>query len=570
MPFDGITVAALVAELKAELVGGRVTKVAQPEPDELILTIKAQETRRLLISANASLPLLYLTENNKPGPATAPGFCMLLRKYMNNGRIIDITQPGLERIVHFHIGHRDEMGDYGEKKLIVEIMGKHSNIIFVNGEDVIIDSIKHVSGAVSSVREVLPGRPYFVAGAAAKADPLMVTEAEFAALVTAKALPLHEAVYTHFMGISPVMAQELCWLAGLDGDAGVSGATAAEVVRLYAVLAACMEDVKAGRFTPTVYHRDGEPFDFAVLPLTMWGEGTAQPPVSFMLEDFYRSRAVTSRIRQKSGDLRRIVQTALERNRKKYDLQLKQISDATKKDKYRVYGELINTYGYGLEPGAKSLAARDYNRGEDIIIPLDPLLTAGENAKKYFEKYNKLKRTAEALATLTKEVEEEIAHLESIAAALDIAQHEDDLTQIKEEMVASGYIRRKGTAKKEKAQSRPFHYISSDGFHIYVGKNNFQNEEITFGLAEAGDWWFHAKGLPGSHVVVKTEGKELPDRTFEEAAALAAYYSRGREQEKVEVDYTERRNVKKPNGSKPGFVVYYTNYSLVAVPKLPP
>ncbi|MDR0221610.1 MAG: NFACT family protein, partial [Lachnospiraceae bacterium] len=239
MPFDGITVAALVAELKSELVGGRITKVAQPEPDELILTVKAKETRRLLVSANASLPLLYLTENNKPGPATAPGFCMLLRKHLNNGRLIDISQPGLERIVHFHIGHRDEMGDYCEKKLIVELMGKHSNIIFVNSEDMIVDSIKHISGAVSSVREVLPGRPYFVAGAAAKADPLRTTEAEFAALLTAKAQPLHEAIYTHYMGISPVMAQELCYRAGLDGDVGASDA--AEIAKLYAVFAACME-----------------------------------------------------------------------------------------------------------------------------------------------------------------------------------------------------------------------------------------------------------------------------------------------------------------------------------------
>jgi predicted ribosome quality control (RQC) complex YloA/Tae2 family protein len=396
-------------------------------------------------------------------------------------------------------------------------------------------------------------------------------------LLTAKAQPLHEAIYTHYMGISPVMAQELCWRAGLDGDVSAGGA--AEVAKLYAVFAACMEEVRAGRFAPEVYYQDGKPYDFAVLPMTMWagmeravvnrppnGGDCARPPVSALLENFYRNRAVTSRIRQKSGDLRRIVQTALERNRKKYELQLKQIDDAEKRDKYRVYGELLNTYGYGCESGAKSLTAPDYNSGENIAVPLDPTLTAGENAQRYFEKYNKLKRTAEALAALTKEVEGEINHLESIAAALDIATHEEDLTQIKEEMVASGYIRRKGTAKKEKVVSRPFHYLSSDGFHIYVGKNNFQNEELTFGLANGSDWWFHAKGLPGSHVIVKTEGKELPDRAFEEAAALAAYYSKGREQEKVAVDYTERKNVKKPNGAKPGFVVYYTNYSLVAVP----
>jgi predicted ribosome quality control (RQC) complex YloA/Tae2 family protein len=203
-----------------------------------------------------------------------------------------------------------------------------------------------------------------------------------------------------------------------------------------------------------------------------------------------------------------------------------------------------------------------------ITIPLDPLLSAGENAKKYFDKYNKMKRTADALVTLTAEVKDEIAHLESIAASLDIALQEEDLIEIKEEMINGGYVRRKNHGKKEKSKSRPFHYISSDGFHIYVGKNNFQNEEITFKLADGGDWWFHAKGLPGSHVIIKTEGKELPDRAYEEAAALAAYYSKGRDQEKVEIDYTERKNVKKPSGANPGFVVYYTNYSMVITPDI--
>ena len=252
-----------------------------------------------------------------------------------------------------------------------------------------------------------------------------------------------------------------------------------------------------------------------------------------------------------------------ERNVKKYDLQVKQLEDTQKREKYRVYGELLNAYGYDVEPGAKSMEALNYYDNQMITIPLDPMLSAGENAKKYFDKYQKLKRTYEALTTLTKETREEIEHLSSISTSLDIALKEEDLVQIKEELIESGYIRRKGSAKRERITSKPFHYMSSDGYHIYVGKNNYQNEELTFRIATGNDWWFHAKGIPGSHVVVKSNGDELPDRVFEEAGRLAAHYSQARGQEKVEIDYTQKKNVKKPNGSKPGFVVYYTNYSLV-------
>ena len=281
-----------------------------------------------------------------------------------------------------------------------------------------------------------------------------------------------------------------------------------------------------------------------------------------MLERYYAERETVTRIRQKSIDLRRIVQTALERNVKKYDLQLRQMEDTKKRDTYKIYGELLNTYGYSAEPGAKTLEAVNYYTGEPVTIPLDDTLTAQENAQRYFDKYGKMKRTYEALSELTVQVKEEIEHLESILSALDIAMQEEDLVQIREELIESGYIRRKGGAKKAKITSKPFHYMSSDGFHLYVGKNNFQNDELTFKFATGGDWWFHAKQMPGSHVLLKTEGKEVPDRAFEEAAKLAAYYSRGREQDKVEIDYIQKKHVKKPAGAKPGFVVYYTNYSM--------
>ena len=286
--------------------------------------------------------------------------------------------------------------------------------------------------------------------------------------------------------------------------------------------------------------------------------------VSELLHAYYAEKNTITHVRQKSADLRRIVQTALERNIKKYDLQLKQIKDTEKKETYKIYGELLNTYGYDLAPGSKTMEAINFYTQEPITVPLDPLLTPSENAKKYFDRYGKLKRTYEALSELTKKVKSEIDHLESIAASLDIALKEADLVQIKEELIESGYIRRKGGTKKAKITSKPFHYQSSDGYDIYVGKNNYQNDALTFHFAEGSDWWFHAKGMPGSHVILKAgKDQEIPDRAFEEAGKLAAYYSKARGQQKAEIDYTRKKNVKKPGGGAPGFVVYYTNYSLV-------
>ncbi len=566
MAFDGITIANIVKDLNDSLLGGRIYKIAQPESDELLLTIKVNGgQKRLFISAGASLPLIYLTDSNKQSPLTAPGFCMLLRKHIQNGRIISVTQPGLERIVEIGIEHLNELGDLCTKKLIVEIMGKHSNIIFTNDENMIIDSIKHISGMVSSVREVLPGRPYFIPETMDKADPLTASEEDFALQIGKKSMPVYKAIYSSYTGFSPTISHELCYLAKIDGDYPVASLSSESMHTLYKEFSALIFAVKNGNFSPNIVYENKTPAEFASVPLTMYGENHTVPcsSISYVLEEYYAQKNAVTRIRQKSADLRKIVQTALERNIKKYDLQIRQMEDTEKREKYKIYGELLNTYGYGVAPGAKSMTALNYYTNEEIIIPLDPTLTASENAKKYFEKYNKLKRTLEALSELTLEVKAEIDHLESISAALDIALMEADLVQIKEELIESGYVRRKGGAKKEKVTSKPFHYVSSDGFHIYVGKNNYQNEEITFKLASGNDWWFHAKGIPGSHVIVKSGGAKLPDRTFEEASRLAAHYSKAKGQDKVEIDYTEKKNIKKPNGGKPGFVVYYTNYSMV-------
>ena len=567
MAFDGITIASIVREMKNQIEGGRIYKIAQPEKDELLLTIKNNGGQvRVIMSADASLPLLYLTQENKTSPMTAPNFCMLLRKHLQNARIVAVNQPmGLERIVKLQLEHLNELGDLCTKYLVIELMGKHSNIIFYDDQNVIIDSIKHISGMVSSVREVLPGREYFIPNTQDKEDPLTASREEIHRVLTAVSRPVFKAIYGSFTGISPCIAQEICYRAGVDADKPSGELTETEMDAVCSIFLQIMEAVKEGSFVPNVVYENSQPAEYAAVRLTSYADDKVvlYDSMSELIEHYYAEKNIVTRIRQRSVDLRRVVQTAMERNVKKYDLQVKQLEDTQKREKYRIYGELLNTYGYGAAEGAKSLEALNYYTNEMITIPLDPTLTAGENAKKYFDKYQKLKRTYEALTTLTQETKEEIEHLASISTALDIAQKEEDLVQIKEELIESGYIRRKGGTKRVKITSKPFHYISSDGFDIYVGKNNYQNEELTFKFATGNDWWFHAKGMPGSHVIVKTNGAEMADRAYEEAGRLAAYYSQAKGQEKIEIDYTQKKNVKKPNGSKPGFVVYYTNYSLV-------
>ena len=567
MAFDGITIACMAHELQEKLTGGRISKIAQPEADELLLTVKSREGNfRLLLSASAGLPLVYLTGANKPGPMTAPNFCMLLRKHISGGRILSVTQPSLERILRFEIEHLDELGDLCRKYLVVEIMGKHSNIIFCSDTDQIIDSIKHVSAQMSSVREVLPGRAYFIPDTQEKADPLGITEENFTALIHKKAAKLSKALYTSLTGLSPVAAEEICAQASLDSDRAANSYEQAELIHLYRTFTRFLAPVRSGAYEPVIYYDGKTPVEFSCLPLTVYEHCRKETfsSVSGLLERYYAEKNTLTRIRQKSTDLRRIVQTALERNIKKYDLQAKQLKDTEKREKYRIYGELINTYGYGVEQGSKSFEALNYYTGEMVTIPLDPQIPVQENAKKYFDKYGKLKRTCEAVTKLLEETGSEVEHLRSVQTALDIALQEEDLVQIKEELMQSGYIRKRNPgSKRPKITSKPFHYISSDGYHMYVGKNNLQNEELTFQTARGNDWWFHAKGASGSHVIVQTNGDELPDSTFEEAARLAAYYSSNRGADKVEIDYVEKKHVKKPNGSRPGFVVYYTNYSMM-------
>ena len=558
MVFDGITVAAVVKELNTRLLSGRITKIAQPEKEEILLTIKTDSsTERLFINASASMPSIYLTDENKPSPMTAPNFCMVLRKHLQGGRILKIVQPGLERVVKIHVEHLDEMGDLCERVLIFELMGKHSNLILTDAKGTILDAIKHVSAFVSSVREVLPGRDYFIPNTEDKADLLTLIDNEEAfrqsfAEAMAKPLPVFKRIYTSYTGISPQTAMELCNKADVDGERDFR--TEEEKEALYRELRNLVKKVKEGDLEP----------------------------VSAALVTYYSEKNKADVIRSKSADLRHHLQTLLERDYKKLDLQKKQFADAENREKYRICGELLNAYGHQIEEGLDKAEVFDYYENKNRIIRLDPDKTVSENAVRYFDKYNKCKRTAQALTEQIRENEEEIEYLEGVMTYISLAKTEDDLTQIKAELWERGYVKRlggiyaaKGKDGRSKGKSRmpkakPLHITTDDGYEIYIGRNNLQNEVVTFEIATGNDWWFHAKGVTGAHVVVKcphanqaTEW-DMPDEMFELAASLAHTNSKNKDMEKGEVDYLRRKNVKRPNKAAPGFVVYYTNYSMVA------
>ena len=574
MAFDGIVISNLSYELNTNLVGGRISKISMPEENELIFTVKNNaKTYRLLISASASLPLVYLTDVNKPAPKVAPAFLMLLRKYIGTAKITDIFQMGLERILCFKLEHLNELGDLSHKCMYVEIMGKHSNIIFTDENNKIIDSIKRISANMSSLREVLPGREYFLPDELKKKDLLNTELEEFTEILKSKEYALSKSIYMNFAGISPLIAEEIVLRASLPSQAPSTSLSELEYTHLFHTIRNLLDDISSHNFSPNIVYRKEEALEFSSVELFSYNgeeyKKYSYDSVSKMLYDFYSSREAFVLNRQKSSDLRRIVNTALERASKKYDLQEKQLQDADKKDIYRVYGDLLNTYGYSLKGGESSFTTENfYDDNKEITIPLDKNKSAKENAKKYYDKYAKLSRTTKALSEEILNTKNDIEHLLSIQTALDVSSDDESLSQIRQELVDFGYIKKHSSGKQKKSTSHPYHYISTDGYDIYVGKNNYQNEELTFKVATGNDWWFHAKGIPGSHVILKSNNEEeLPDRAYEEAAALAAFYSKAKDADKVEVDYIQKKNIKKVAGAAPGFVIYHSNWSMVATPR---
>ena len=590
MAYDGVVISNIIYDIRRACQGGRLLKLQQPAGDTITLTMKGREGQtRIFISVNPGLPICYIAGSLPQAPMQAPAFCMLLRKHLVNGRLTDIKQPGFDRVFDFVFEHMDEMGDLTERHLIVEIMGRQSNIILADQDYMIIDCLRRVmpdlsdavsEGDLSRVRILYPGQEYIYPDAQGKLNPVdeesPFDRYTYETKVVAKAVPIPRAIFTSITGFSKGFAEYIVDMAGIDGRKTFSDITVQEKDRLYDIITGVIDHIKEGSFSPKIIYSGDKPVDYiSISDLDMAVEAKDSRSVSELLVDYYSSKERDIKLRSRSADIKKLLTTAIDRASRKYDLQLQQLRDTEDRDKYRIYGELLNTYGYELKGGENVLKCINYYDNTEIEIPLDSDLTAQENSQKYFAKYNKKKRTYEALTEYTRQTREELDYLLSARHSMEIAETEADIAELRDELRTAGIIKtgrdKKGSRRTDR--SKPLHFVSSDGYDIYVGKNNIQNEELTFGLAKGRDIWFHAKQMPGSHVIVKLKQgdsglEDVPDRVFEEAAGLAAYYSSGSDAPKVEVDYTERRNLKKPPQSRPGYVIYHQNYSMMAEPRL--
>lgn len=578
MALDGITTSAIVSELKSALVGGRIDKIHQPVADEIRMTIRGlgSGAKKIIISANSAHPRIHLTESTRENPMTAPLFCMVMRKHIAGGKIVDICQPNFERIIILRVESANEMGDITTKNLILEIMGKHSNLILTDENGKILDSIKRVTHEKSSVREVLPGKEYVFPPSQDKKNPLEAEKGDFLfSLHLQEGRKLQEFIYQTYTGISPIMAGEICSRAGLDASNSCQETNMEEGERLFTAFGKTMAEIKAASYQPAIYYQkeNNRIVDFAVLEMTQFSglQKNSFDSVSALLEGFYQERDNAAHIRQKAHDMRRLVMSNIERCVKKKEIQFKTRRETKGMELWKKKGELLTANIYAVPQGVTTFKTIDYYEADmpEIEIAIDPAKTPAENAQKYFSKYNKAKRTLAALEIQEKQNEEELVYLESVLNALDNAKDDADLSEIRTELAESGFIRRqvqkKGAQKPKK--SKPLHYVSSDGYDIFVGKSNLQNDELTLRMAEPTDIWMHTKDIPGSHVIIRTNGQsELPEATMEEAANLAAFYSKAKNSSMVPVDYTQRKNIKKPNGAKPGMVIYLTNRTIYITP----
>ena len=579
MSLDGIVLNNIATELKNTLVDCKVDKVYQPERDEIHLNIRAKgKNMRLLLSASSNNPRVYFTANAKDNPQSPPMFCMLLRKHIQGGRIVDVEQISLERILKIEIESMNELGDMTVKQLIVEIMGKHSNIVLIEKEtEKIIDSIKRIPISISTVRQVLPGREYSLPPSQDKIDPLEISKDDFINLVSQSVeTPVFKFLYMNFLGLSPLIAKEISFRAKIDDEFNLKDLSTEQKQSLFESFEEIYSSVKTKTFAPTII-KDESNYDvvaFSSVDLQQFGNLPKMhfESISELLDYYYLTRDQVDRIKQKSNDLRKSISIKLERALNKLSKQKREVSDAEKRDKFRIYGELITANIYKLEKGQEEVELENFYSEtlEPMKVKLNKNLTPSENAQKYFKKYNKLKTAFEIVSRELVKTEDEVRYLEHILLALETSTEVEELDEIREELTTEGYFRKASTKKKKqlKSTSAPHHYKSSDGFDIFVGKNNKQNDYLTLKLASKEDLWLHTKVIPGSHVIVKTEGAEVPEQTILEAAYLAAYYSKGKMSSNVPIDYTERKNVKKPSGAKPGMVIYETNSTVYVTPSV--
>jgi predicted ribosome quality control (RQC) complex YloA/Tae2 family protein len=574
MAFDSTVMAAVVAELSDKLAAGRISKIYQPEPDEIALLIYAGgANHRLMLTANARFARLQLTRREKKNPAHPPTFCMLLRKYIEGGRILAIRQVGRERICRIHIGVTDELGNPAEYILVAEIMGKHSNIVLLGPGGRIVDAIRRVTEEVNRYRELLPGLPYIPPPPVGKLDPATVTPADLAP--TEATQHVWQMLLDKVDGLGPLLAKEAAVRAGFDPDTPAAQTNPEE-------LAAAIH----GLANPEAYQpcllldQEGRLKDYHVLPLRCWAGPvqTGFESVSAGLEAFYGRKEESDRLAALRGSLGKIVRDEATRVRRKLQLQTESLKTAENAETYRIQGELITANLWQIKKGDETAAVVDYYdpEGATVTIPLDPTLGPAENAQAYYRRYQKARSGKQIIIEQVEKSSQELAYLEQVEATLQAAASMPELEEIRRELQAEGYIGDKKDKKDRKGQppkageekpAPPLAVQSTDGLEIWVGRNNKQNDYLTLKLAAPHDIWLHTKDIPGSHVILRVPpGQPVPERAIHEAAALAAWYSRARESAAVPVDFTIRKHVRKPSGARPGMVIYEQQKTLWVTP----
>lgn len=599
MALDGVTLAYLVNELAPELIGARIDKIFQPEKDEIHLLLRQQGSRRLLLSTNATSPRFHLTQENKKNPTSPPMFCMILRKHLEGGKLVGVHQGGLERVVTFHIQNYNERGDLVTLHLHLEIMGKHSNLILVDPTTgAILDGLKRYSHAVSRYREVLPGRIYLAPPSQGKRPPIEDEELWRKALYEEDLdHPITGALLALFAGISPELAREIVIQSGLTTDIRLHQCGDIDLSRLFQTYRRLSNPEGVPEIQPCLYYKSAlqsPPVAFSFIPFQQYQELRVEnlPSLNDAITGFYQSKSTNNTLEAKRGSLRKIVQEQHAHFKKKLKIYKEAESSAKSSLAYQQWGELLTANLYLIPQGSAEATVENYYDPElsKVVIPLNPHISAIDNAQHYYKLYNKAKATLLNTKTLKETSLEEVTYLDSLLVSLDQASSLPELDEIRVELIGQGYVAGKHLKKdtfkpkkgrlnaKSKAKSKiktpkesihPRTYHSSQGRVIYVGKNNAQNDWLTMRKGKPNDLWLHVKIIPGSHVLIPLEdGEEFPDdTTLEEAAALAIYYSQARGSSQVPVDYTHVKQIKKPNSAKPGMVIYDQNWTLYLTPK---
>jgi len=575
MAMDGFSVSALTREIKEILVGSKVDKIQQTEHDELLISFFGPcGGKKLRLTANAAVARVCLTEDKKQSPKTAPLFCMLLRKHLSGNKLIDVSQPGFERVMELTFEGLNDLGDVTRKKLIAELMGRHSNIILMEEGGRMIDSIRHIDFSVSSVRQILPGLTYACPPPQNKKNPMECSLSDIVETLQNAdgSLKIDRAVLSAFRGVSPLIAREICHRAFHSSDQFLSELDYSAVLELATAANAVFKMAQEGTFSPCYLSENGKPFEFSAVEIGQYegfAECTDTESMSRAVEDFYRVRDKKERLAHKSTKLVKLVSTNIERCAKKLALQTAELDDTKNMETYQKYGELLTANLYRIKQGDKTAQVEDYYEEScpTVTIPLDTRLTPAENAQRYFKKYTKAKTAKEMLTEQMEKAKAELAYLESVEEALSFAETAEDLSEISEELFEQGYIKRSEQGRKKQALSKPMQFTTSDGFSVLVGKNNRQNDVLTLKTAKNADLWFHTKDIHGSHVILCYEhGKEFSDTAILETAQLAAKYSKAKHSENVPVDYTLVKYVKKPSGAAPGMVIYTDQKTVYVTP----